>query len=104
MCNPSNIDIPVSFTHTSDLIRSMTKLLREKKTGTFNVTSNGTVSPFKVSPAPSYMKKDCIADLNLTSNTVSVLNTDKLFQHHITDDVDVQLLESISAITATLKS
>lgn len=76
--NPSKIDIPVSFTHTLDVIRSITALLKARETGIFNVASDGAIAPYSISPAPEYLKKTAIPDLCLTQNCVNILDTKKL--------------------------
>jgi len=100
----SNIDIPVSFTHTTDIIRSVTKLLKEKETGIFNVTSNGLASPYEISPSAEYLKRSSISELNLTSNQVTILNNAKLFRRHVTQNTKELLLDCFSEIIVNLKS
>jgi dTDP-4-dehydrorhamnose reductase len=103
MKRPSNIDIPISFSHTLDVIRSISRILRLKERGIFNVTSNGLISPFTISPVATYLKKSSIFELNLKENVVNILNTDKLFQIHMTGDVSNAVMECYDVIVEKIR-
>lgn len=100
---PSNIDIPISFSYTLDIIRSITKLLKEKQCGVFNVTSEGLVSPFKIAPVADYLKKQTILELNPKKNIVQCLNIEKLLQFHTPDETEEQMLDCIGRILKKLE-
>lgn len=93
MIQKSNINIPISLTYTLDLIRSATQLLKLKQSGIFNVSSNGLVSLYDISPCEIYLKRDSIPELNLKENAITVMDVSKLFQYHVTENATEKILE-----------
>ena len=90
-----------NFTWTMDLIRGIVTLLKKKKTGIFNITSEGCISPYEIASLVGL--NDITPIIDDTIPLCACVSNGKLNRHMITDDALTRSVDCFAGVIEELK-